>query len=102
MLAILNGVVRGEEIRGEEIHGEEIHGEEISVSVDPRVELVCIVFRLAGHFEYNQARVKRYAVDVDTHFAPGAGSCGGETRTRTAPHAGYRIRCLHEPGDPSG
>ena len=65
MLAILYGVVRGEEI-----HGEEIHGEEISVSVDPRVELVCIVFRLAGHFEYNQARVKRYAANVDAHFAP--------------------------------
>lgn len=60
LLAILNGVVRGEEIRGEEI----------AVSVDPRVELVCVVFRLAGHWEYNQARVKGYAADVDTHFAP--------------------------------
>jgi hypothetical protein len=44
-------------------------GQEIAVTVDPRVELVCVVFRLAGHPEYNQARVKAYSEDVDAHFA---------------------------------
>ncbi len=42
----------------------------ISLRVDPRVELICIVFRLAGHPEYSDARVTSYAQAVDRHFAP--------------------------------
>ena len=38
------------------------------VAVDPRVELLGILFRLAGNREYNQARVAAYAADVDKHF----------------------------------
>jgi len=41
----------------------------LSVSVDPRVELVSIIFRLAGAEEYNMARIERYADDVDRHFS---------------------------------
>jgi hypothetical protein len=40
------------------------------VRVDPRVELVSIIFRLAGNPEYNQGRVPRYTRDVDAHFGP--------------------------------
>jgi hypothetical protein len=41
---------------------------EASFSVDPRVELFSILFRLAGHPEYNQAKVHYYAASVDDHF----------------------------------
>jgi hypothetical protein len=42
----------------------------VQVTVDPRVELVSIIFRLAGHPEYNQGRVESYAEDVESHFGP--------------------------------
>lgn len=41
----------------------------IRVLVDPRVELMAIVFRLAGHPEYSMGRVRSYTADVDRHFA---------------------------------
>ena len=40
----------------------------IRVLVDPRVELMSVVFRLAGNPEYNQGRVASYVADVDKHF----------------------------------
>lgn len=40
----------------------------IVVAVDPRVELMSIIFRLAGHPEYNQGRVESYTNDVERHF----------------------------------
>lgn len=43
----------------------------IEVSVDARVELLSVIFRLAGHPEYNHAKVlSSYAKDIDAHFAP--------------------------------
>jgi hypothetical protein len=39
-----------------------------TVSVDPRVELISILFRLAGNGEYNQGRVPSYVQDVESHF----------------------------------
>ncbi len=39
-----------------------------TVSVDPRVELMSILFRLAGNPEYSQGRVPSYVQDVDNHF----------------------------------
>lgn len=42
----------------------------ISVRVDPRIELLSIVFRLAGNPEYSQGRVKSYNDAVDAHFEP--------------------------------
>lgn len=42
----------------------------VRVVVDPRVELVCIVFRLAGHPEYNRGRIQAYVDDVEKHFGP--------------------------------
>lgn len=40
----------------------------IPVEADPRVELIGIVFRLAGHWEYKQCRIPSYASDIDEHF----------------------------------
>lgn len=42
----------------------------IRVLVDPRVELMCIVFRLAGSPEYTQGAIPSYTKDVDAYFAP--------------------------------
>lgn len=41
----------------------------LTIVVDPRVELVSVVFRLAGNPEYNRARIDSYARDVDSWFA---------------------------------
>ena len=38
------------------------------VTVDQRVELMSVVFRLAGNPEYSQGRVKSYVEDVESHF----------------------------------
>ncbi|MGB7762157.1 MAG: DUF4932 domain-containing protein [Bryobacteraceae bacterium] len=38
--------------------------------IDPRVELMSIVFRLAGNPEYTQCDVPIYAAAIDKHFAP--------------------------------
>ena len=43
---------------------------DLPVSVDPRVELISIIFRLAGHPEYRRGRVASYTADVDKHFGP--------------------------------
>ncbi len=41
----------------------------VSVHVDRRVELVSIVFYLAGNSEYGRGRIRSYLRDVDEHFA---------------------------------
>lgn len=40
----------------------------IEVRVDPRVELMSLIFRLAGNPEYNQNRLRSYIRDVDKRF----------------------------------
>ena len=40
----------------------------LQVVVDPRVELMSLIFRLAGNPEYNTARVESYAEDADKQF----------------------------------
>jgi hypothetical protein len=40
----------------------------ISVNVDPRVELMSIIFRLAGNPEYNRSQFFSYIGDIETHF----------------------------------
>ena len=40
------------------------------VAVDPRVELMCVIFRLAGNREYNLSSVRGYVDDVTKQFAP--------------------------------
>jgi len=40
----------------------------ITIEVDPRVELVGIVFRLAGNYEFNQGRIRSYVRDIERQF----------------------------------
>jgi hypothetical protein len=40
----------------------------LRVVVDPRMELMSLIFRLAGNREYNMARVKSYADDAEQQF----------------------------------
>jgi arabinan endo-1,5-alpha-L-arabinosidase len=40
------------------------------ISVDPRVELMSVLYRLVGAPEYNQARIDAYSRAVDAHFSP--------------------------------
>lgn len=40
----------------------------LRIQVDPRVELLSILFRLAGNPEYNQSKVAAYTADVDKAF----------------------------------
>jgi len=43
---------------------------EVEVRVDPRVELLGIIYLLGGHVEFSQSQVARYVNDVDTYFKP--------------------------------
>jgi len=40
----------------------------VTIEVDPRVELIAIVFRLAGNYEYNQGRIRSYVKDIWRQF----------------------------------
>ena len=41
----------------------------IDVTVDPRVELFSLLFKLAGNPEYSNPRVRKYDDDIDRHFS---------------------------------
>ena len=43
---------------------------EVKATIDERVELMSIVFRLAGSPEYNYDLAKQYISEIDTYFAP--------------------------------
>ncbi len=45
-------------------------GTTCEIRVDPRVELLSIIFRLAGNPEYSRGRVEQYTADVEKHFGP--------------------------------
>src|SRR5215217_1791817 len=40
------------------------------IGVDQRVELMAIIFRLAGSREYNQGKLQPYVSEIDRHFGP--------------------------------
>jgi len=40
----------------------------VTIEVDPRVELIAIVFRLAGNYEFNQGRIRSYVRDIERQF----------------------------------
>lgn len=42
--------------------------DQLQMGVDPRVELLSVVFRLAGNPEYNRSRINGYTRDVDEYF----------------------------------
>ena len=43
---------------------------ELRIGVDRRVELVAIIFRLAGNEEFTRTSLSAYSADIDTFFAP--------------------------------
>lgn len=43
---------------------------DVRVTTDPRVELMSLIFRLAGNPEYNMGRINSYNQDVESHFSP--------------------------------
>ena len=45
-------------------------GQPAQIGFDPRIELLSIVFHLAGNPEYNQCKLTSYCQDVDTYFKP--------------------------------
>ena len=63
---------------------EQAHGPAVRVAVDPRVELMSIIFRLAGNPEYGGGRVKSYVDDVEEHF--------GEFRNHAVVKLARRLR----------
>lgn len=63
-----------------------VDGPAVDVRVDPRVELLSIVFRLAGNPEYSQGRVARYTEAVDAHF--------GRFRNHAAVQHARRLRAM--------
>ncbi|MGO9228720.1 MAG: DUF4932 domain-containing protein [Bryobacteraceae bacterium] len=48
----------------------ELRAQAYRVGVDPRVELMSVLFRLAGNDEYNQCRVPGYDKALESYFAP--------------------------------
>lgn len=52
----------------EENHQENIKSKPINITVDPRFEIISIVFHLAGNSEYSMCRVPDYQTDIDKHF----------------------------------
>lgn len=48
--------------------GEKVSIPEMRLLVDPRVELVSLIFRLAGNREYSRCLVPSYAADVEKQF----------------------------------
>ncbi len=47
-----------------------LHAQTPRIGVNPRVELMSILFRLAGNPEYTQGRVPAYNEAIDRYFAP--------------------------------
>jgi hypothetical protein len=52
------------------ITAEEQSAPRLTVTVDPRVELLSLIFRLAGNPEYSRGMVPSYVQDVDSRFGP--------------------------------
>ncbi|MGA2275309.1 MAG: DUF4932 domain-containing protein [Bryobacteraceae bacterium] len=48
----------------------ELGAQAFRIGVDPRVELMSVLFRLAGNNEYNQCRVPAYDKALENYFAP--------------------------------
>jgi hypothetical protein len=73
----------------------------LGVAVDPRVELLSIIFRLAGNQEYNRGAVASYNEDVDRWFGgrknhpPSSSpeSCARTTISATARRCSWRSGC---------
>jgi len=47
-----------------------LQAQSAQVGVDPRVELMSVIFRLAGAHEYTLGKIPAYNAAIDRHFAP--------------------------------
>lgn len=83
---IIAGLVRfcGLESAEARANDEQPDGPAVRVTVDPRVELMSIIFRLAGNPEYGGGRVESYVDDVEDHF--------GEFRNHAVVELARRLR----------
>lgn len=66
LLLLLGSVVAARDSGSEPKEKKE--GPRIMITVDPRVELMSVIFRLAGNPEYNQGKIPSYVRDVDEYF----------------------------------
>ena len=72
----------------------------LRVVVDPRVELMSIIFRLAGNSEYGQGRVPSYVDDVEAQFGefrdhPAVKLAGELRRTRGVSYDAVMSMAVH-------
>ena len=67
-VAVLLAASPGQEAPGQETPAPKAQRDRVLVRVDPRVELMSVIFRLAGNPEYNKGRVDVYTKAVDAHF----------------------------------
>lgn len=77
------------------------------VRADPRVELMAIVWRLAGSHVFDRGGLEPYVTDPDRHFGPYRDQPGGRSRPRAAgdggrlqrsdEHRGSHERSVHAP-----
>ncbi len=70
------------------------------VVVDPRVELVSIIFRLAGSPEYNHGMIASYVKDVEAHFGkyrnhPAVGLARNLAHTRAVGYDAPMMLAVH-------
>ena len=42
--------------------------QDLRIGVDARVELIAIIFKLAGSYEFNQTHLPQYRADIEKHF----------------------------------
>jgi Domain of unknown function (DUF4932) len=52
------------------LSAQQVAAQPVRINVDPRVELMVIVFKLAGSSEFNQNRLQPYSTEIDRHFGP--------------------------------
>ncbi len=68
----------------------------IDARVDPRVELVSIIFRLAGNPEYNTGQIEAYNDAINAYFGPFKAHPAIEFARRLREEKGMRYsRCMH-------
>lgn len=62
----------------------QVHAQRVEVRVDPRVELLSILFHLAGREEYNMTGVPRWTSAISSHFAQYKSHAAMQTTTALA------------------
>jgi len=73
LFAILAAALPGAQIFGAETAATQSlqpKAPSLRIQVDPRVELLSLIFRLAGNSEYSQGKVQSYTEDVEKKFNP--------------------------------